>query len=59
MITPLLLQTVTTTIAVGSPVWVEDSEEAWLDGEVIEVNDEEIKILSTSGKTVSILSAVL
>ncbi|KAL8479758.1 hypothetical protein ACS0TY_026623 [Phlomoides rotata] len=44
--------TVTTTIAVGSPVWVEDSEEAWIDGEVTEVNDEEIKILCTSGKAV-------
>lgn len=38
---------------VGSLVWVEDSEEAWLDGEIVEVKGEEIKVLCTSGKTVS------
>ena len=38
---------------VGSHVWVEDPDEAWIDGEVVEVNDEEIKISCTSGKTVS------
>ncbi|KAL6210845.1 hypothetical protein ACLB2K_016077 [Fragaria x ananassa] len=37
---------------VGSLVWVEDSEEAWLDGEIVEVKGEEIKVLCTSGKTV-------
>ncbi|KAJ4722846.1 Myosin [Melia azedarach] len=37
---------------VGSLVWTEDSEEAWIDGEVEEVNNEEIKITCTSGKTV-------
>ncbi|KAF6168634.1 hypothetical protein GIB67_005246 [Kingdonia uniflora] len=39
-------------ITVGSPVWVEDPELAWVDGEVLEVNGEEIKIRCTSGKTV-------
>ncbi|KAF5930549.1 hypothetical protein HYC85_031422 [Camellia sinensis] len=38
--------------AVGSLVWVEDPDDAWLDGEVVEVNGEEIKVLCTSGKTV-------
>ena len=33
---------------VGSLVWIEDPDEAWLDGEVVE-----IKVLSTSGNTVS------
>ncbi|KAK7267491.1 hypothetical protein RIF29_20165 [Crotalaria pallida] len=37
---------------VGSHVWVEDSDVAWIDGEVLEVNGDEIKVLCTSGKTV-------
>ncbi|OVA02253.1 IQ motif [Macleaya cordata] len=39
-------------IMVGSQVWVEDPDEAWMDGEVLEVNGEEVKISCTSGKTV-------
>ncbi|PQQ00844.1 hypothetical protein Pyn_39723 [Prunus yedoensis var. nudiflora] len=39
-------------LAVGSLVWVEDPEVAWMDGEVVGVNDEEIEINCTSGKTV-------
>ncbi|KAK9288816.1 hypothetical protein L1049_017281 [Liquidambar formosana] len=39
-------------IAVGSLVWVADPEEAWRDGEVVEINGEEIKINCTSGKMV-------
>ncbi|XP_061368583.1 myosin-6-like isoform X2 [Gastrolobium bilobum] len=37
---------------VGSHVWVEDSDVAWIDGEVLEVHGEEVKVLCTSGKTV-------
>ncbi|XP_061341502.1 myosin-6-like [Gastrolobium bilobum] len=37
---------------VGSHIWVEDSDVAWIDGEVLEVNGKEIKVLCTSGKTV-------
>ncbi|XVF29233.1 hypothetical protein REPUB_Repub15cG0103400 [Reevesia pubescens] len=39
-------------IIVGSLVWVEDPEVAWIDGEVKEVDGEEIKINCTSEKTV-------
>ncbi|GMI71781.1 myosin XI A [Hibiscus trionum] len=39
-------------IVVGSHVWVEDTDDAWIDGEVTEVKGEEIKINSTSGKTI-------
>ncbi|CAB4292501.1 unnamed protein product [Prunus armeniaca] len=39
-------------LAVGSLVWVEDPEVAWMDGEVVGVNGEEIEINCTSGKTV-------
>ncbi|WZZ13818.1 hypothetical protein YC2023_106907 [Brassica napus] len=38
--------------SVGSCVWVEDRDEAWIDGEVVEVNGEDIKVLCTSGKHV-------
>lgn len=41
-------------IAVGSQVWVEDAEVAWLDGEVLEIKGDEIKISCTSGKMVCI-----
>lgn len=50
----LIKQTVGGKIAVGSHVWVEDPDESWLDGEVVEVNGDEIKVNCTSGKTVSI-----
>ncbi|KAK9931325.1 hypothetical protein M0R45_018603 [Rubus argutus] len=39
-------------LAVGSLVWVEDPEVAWIDGEVVGVNGEEVEINCTSGKTV-------
>ncbi|KAJ0963649.1 hypothetical protein J5N97_028771 [Dioscorea zingiberensis] len=39
-------------IAVGTQVWVEDPDVAWIDGEVLESNGEEIKVLCTSGDTV-------
>lgn len=39
-------------VTVGSHVWVEDPDDAWIDGEVEEVNTEEIT-LNCSGKTVS------
>ncbi|KAK3193407.1 hypothetical protein Dsin_024717 [Dipteronia sinensis] len=38
--------------AVGSLVWVEDPEVTWIDGEVVEVKGNEIKVLCTSEKTV-------
>ncbi|KAL1332884.1 hypothetical protein AAHE18_11G060800 [Arachis hypogaea] len=40
-----------TTPIVGSHAWVEDSEVAWIDSEVLEVNGEEVKVSCTSGKT--------
>ncbi|MBA0769727.1 hypothetical protein Gotri_018429, partial [Gossypium trilobum] len=42
----------TTSLVVGSLVWVEDPDDAWIDGEVVEVKGEDIKVLCTSGKTV-------
>ena len=39
-------------VALGSYVWVEDTDEAWLDGEVVEANDVEVKVKCET-KTVS------
>ncbi|XP_039123360.1 myosin-6-like [Dioscorea cayenensis subsp. rotundata] len=39
-------------IAIGTHVWVDDPVVAWIDGEVLEANSEEIKVLCTSGNTV-------
>ncbi|KAL8494435.1 hypothetical protein ACS0TY_025301 [Phlomoides rotata] len=39
-------------LAVGALVWVEDPDVAWIDGEVIAVNGQDIKVLCTSGKTI-------
>ncbi|XP_058101304.1 myosin-6-like [Magnolia sinica] len=39
-------------IAVGSLVWLVDTDVAWIDGEVLDINGEEIKISCTDGRTV-------
>lgn len=49
------MQASTTGLVVGSFVWLEDSEEAWIEGEVLEIRGEDIKVLCTSGKKVSFL----
>ncbi|KAJ3691579.1 hypothetical protein LUZ61_020743 [Rhynchospora tenuis] len=41
-------------IAVGSQVWAEDPEEAWIDGEVLDVNGDSIKIQATDGRTITV-----
>ncbi|CAL5398354.1 unnamed protein product [Camellia sinensis] len=38
-------------IIVGSQVWAEDPEVAWIDGEVIEIKGSNATIVSTNGKT--------
>ncbi|XP_019705642.1 myosin-6 isoform X2 [Elaeis guineensis] len=40
-------------IEVGSQVWVEDPDIAWIDGEVVEVHGDRIKVNCTSGKMVT------
>ncbi|EOA19784.1 hypothetical protein CARUB_v10000031mg [Capsella rubella] len=39
-------------IIVGSHVWIEDPGAAWIDGEVIKINGEEVHAKTTNGKTV-------
>jgi hypothetical protein len=50
----LMLQGSPVNIIVGSNVWAEDPEDAWTDGEVIEINGRSsATIITTNGKTVS------
>ncbi|KAL8139816.1 hypothetical protein V2J09_005837 [Rumex salicifolius] len=37
-------------IIVGSHVWIEDPKLAWIDGEVIRINNDEVEIRTTNGK---------
>ncbi|CAF2367949.1 unnamed protein product [Brassica napus] len=39
-------------IIVGSHVWIEDPGLAWIDGEVVKINGEEVHAQTTNGKTV-------
>ncbi|CAO2841966.1 unnamed protein product [Amaranthus hypochondriacus] len=39
-------------VIVGSKVWVEDPELAWIDGEVTKINGQELQVKTTSGKLV-------
>lgn len=39
-------------IIVGSHVWVEDSDIAWLDGQVLKINGQKVEIQASNGKTV-------
>ncbi|CDP03822.1 unnamed protein product [Coffea canephora] len=52
----LALQAALISLGIGSLVWVEDPDVAWIDGEVVEVNGQEVKVLTTSGKTVVVKS---
>lgn len=47
----LYVQAASAKVSVGSHVWVEDPEEAWIDGEVEDANSDEITV-NCSGKTV-------
>lgn len=46
-------------VVVGSQVWVEDPDVAWIDGQVLEIKGDEIKISCTSGKTVRALFSII
>ncbi|KAK6785921.1 hypothetical protein RDI58_014446 [Solanum bulbocastanum] len=46
-------------LGVGSLVWVQDPDVAWIDGEVLEVIGADIKVSCTSGKTVVVKSCNL
>ena len=41
-------------IIVGSHVWVEDRDSAWVDGEVTKVNGDKVEVQTTTRKKVRI-----
>lgn len=49
----LMIQGTPVNIIVGSHVWVEDPEDAWIDGEVIAIKGRDATIVATNGKTVN------
>ena len=48
-----MIQGTPVNIIVGSHVWAEDPEVAWIDGEVTEIRGNDATIVTTSEKTVS------
>ena len=46
------MQAATGNVAVGTHVWVEDPELAWLEGEVFEINDKKVKVRTFKGQEV-------
>ncbi|XP_076892183.1 myosin-6-like [Bidens hawaiensis] len=52
-----MVRAVATNIIVGSQVWVEDPEIAWIDGDVLEIKGADIKIKLSSGKELVTKSA--
>ncbi|KAK6162793.1 hypothetical protein DH2020_002634 [Rehmannia glutinosa] len=48
-----MIQGTPVNIIVGSHVWVEDPELAWIDGEVLEIKGTDATIVTTTGKTVN------
>ena len=48
----VFLQAAQASIAVGSQVWVEDPDVAWIDGEVIKVNGDTVTVKCSNEKTV-------
>ncbi|CAN1242722.1 XI-2 [Linum perenne] len=48
----ILLQAASVNFAVGSLVWLEDPDVSWIDGQVLEINGNDLKVQCTSDKTV-------
>ncbi|KAF3507359.1 hypothetical protein F2Q69_00001563 [Brassica cretica] len=44
--------------ALGSLVWVEDPDDAWIDGEVVEANDDDVKVICQTKTVVAKANAV-
>ena len=49
----LKLQGTPVNIIVGSHVWVEDTDVAWIDGQVEKINGQDVEVQATNGKKAS------
>lgn len=52
----ILVQAAPDNIIVGSHVWVEDPVLAWIDGEVTQINGQQVQVHCKNGKKVSALN---
>lgn len=50
----VFLQAATLKIVVGSHIWLEDKDLAWIDGEVFRIEGRNAHVHTTCGKTVSV-----
>lgn len=50
----VFLQAATLKIVVGSHIWLEDKDLAWIDGDVFRIEGRNAHVHTTSGKTVSV-----
>lgn len=48
----VMMQGTPVNIIVGSHIWAEDQEAAWIDGEVTQIKGREATIVTTDGKNV-------
>jgi myosin-5 len=51
----VFVQAAQASVAVGSQVWVEDPDVAWIDGEVVKVSGSTITVKCSNEKTVCLL----
>jgi hypothetical protein len=47
------VQAATGNVAIGAQVWVEDPELAWVEGEVLEINDKKVEVRTVKGNEVN------
>jgi len=48
------VQAATLKIVVGSHIWLEDKDLAWIDGEVFQIEGQNVHVHTTNGKTVCV-----
>lgn len=48
------LQAATLKIVIGSHIWLEDKDLAWIDGEVFRIEGQNVHVHTTNGKTVCV-----
>lgn len=48
-----MVQAAPSKVVVGSQVWLEDPEVVWIDGDVLEIDGDNIKVKCSTGKEVS------
>lgn len=50
------MQSTPVNIIVGSHVWIEDQSVAWIDGQVSQINGQDVQVQTSDGRTVCLSS---